>query len=254
MTSKNVVTDEGVQEVELIRIETKTNDFLDSLRTFKVTNKETFDDAQVHLEAIASIKKEITDFWAPLIKNAFDAKQSAAKALRETRDKEESFLERPQKAEAVIRKLRLDFKTEQDRLDRIAKEKAEAEAEKKAKKEAEKLLKKAEKTIDPVNEEKLIEKADEIKVAPTFIPKTIKKSERTASGTLNTFVSVLEIEVHDVKSICHMVSTGELPVNCVAVSEAKIKAWAKAFDKPAGMYDGFNINKTEKERITSRKK
>jgi uncharacterized protein with NRDE domain len=86
-----------------------------------------------------------------------------------------------------------------------------------------------------------------------FIPKTVNKSERTASGTLNTFVPVIEVEVHDVKSICGMIFKGDLPVNVVSVSEMKIKAWAKMFDKPAGMYDGFNINKTEKERITSGK-
>ena len=33
----------------------------------------------------------------------------------------------------------------------------------------------------------------------------------------------------------------------------KIKAWAKSFDNEPGMYDGFNLNKTEKERITGRK-
>ena len=249
--STNIVTDEGVQAVELVRIETEANGFLDNLAKFKINDKATFDDAALHLETIGKIKKIFTDYWAPLIKNAFDTKQSASKALRMVRDREEECLARSGKADIHIRKLRLDFKAKQDAIDRVAREKAEAEAEKKAKKEADKLLKKAEKTTDPVNEERLIEKADEVKIAPVFIPKTIKKSERTASGTLNTFIRVIEVEVHDIKSICGMIFRGELPVNCVTVSEAKIKAWATSFDKPAGMYDGFNINKTEKERITA---
>ena len=50
-----------------------------------------------------------------------------------------------------------------------------------------------------------------------------------------------------------MIYKGELPVNIVTVSETKIKAWAKSFGKEAGMYDGFNISMTEKERITTKK-
>ncbi len=244
-------TDTEINALE--RIETGVNNFLDDLTSFKITNKEDFDVAALHLETITSMKKIITAYWEPLIKSAFDTKKSASEALRNVKDKQEECLARSGKADVHIRKLRLTFKTEQDEIDRIAKEKAEALAEKEAKKEADKLLKKAEKTADPVNEERLIEKADEVKVTPTFVPKTIKKSERTASGTLNTFIPVVEVEIHDIKSICGMIFREELPVNCVTVSEAKIKAWAKAFDKPAGMYDGFNVSKTEKERITSRK-
>ncbi len=238
----------------LEKIEIGVNNFLDDLTTFKITNKENFDVAALHLETIDGMKKIITAYWAPLKQSAFDTKKSASEALRNVKDKEEECLARSGKAELHIRKLRLDFKTAQDEIDRIAKEKAEAEAERVAKKKTDKLLKKAEKTADPVNEERLIEKADDVKVAPTFVPKTIKKSERTASGTLNTFIPVVEVEVHDIKSICGMIYREELPVNCVIVSEAKIKAWAKAFDKPAGMYDGFNVSKTEKERITSSRK
>ncbi len=252
--STNIVTDEGVQAVELARIETEANGFLDNLTAFKVTDKATFDDAALHLETIGKMKKVITEYWAPLIKSAFDTKKSASEALRNVKDKQDECLARSGKADAHIRTLRLAFKTEQDAKDRREKEKQEAKAEAAAKKEADKLLKKAEKTADPVNEERLIEKADEVKIAPTFVPKTIKKSERTVGGTLNTFVPVVEVEVHDIKSICGMIYRGELPVNCATVSEAKLKAWAKAYDKPAGMYDGFNISKTEKERITSSRK
>lgn len=247
-------TEKETKENALEKIEIKTNNFLDDLTTFKITDKETFDTAALHLETISSMKKIITAYWKPLKESAFDTKKSASEALRNVKDKEEECLARSEKADVHVRRLRLAFKTEQDAIDNLAKEKAEALAEKEAKKESDKLLRKAEKTADPVNEERLIEKADEVKVAPTFVPKTIKKSERTASGTLNTFVPVIEIEIHDIKSICEMIGRGELPVNCVTVSEAKIKAWAKAFDKPAGMYDGFNLSTTEKERITSRKK
>ncbi len=242
------------EENKLEIIETQTNNFLDDLTTFKIIDKESFDNAALHLETIGSMRKIITAYWAPLKQSAFDTKKAASEALRNVKDKEEECLLRSEKADAHIRKLRLTFKTEQDEIDKVAKEKAEVEAERAAKKEADKLLKKADKAPDTATEEKLIEKADEVKVAPTFVPKTIKKSERTESGTLNTFVPVVEIEVHDIKSICEMIGRGELPVNCVTVSEAKIKAWAKAFDKPAGMYDGFNLSMTEKERITSRKK
>lgn len=253
MTAENTVTDEGDKAVELAKIETERDTFLDNLTTFKITDKPSFDVAALHLEAIGSMKKVIKAYWKPLIDSAFDTKKSASEALRNVKDKEEECLARSEKADAHVRKLRLTFKTAQDKKDRIAKEKAEALAEKEAKKAADKLLKKAEKTADPVREEKLIEKAEEVKVAPVFIPKTVKRSERTASGTLNTFIPVIEVEVHDIKSICGMIFRGDLPVNVVTVSEPKIKAWAKSFDKEPGMYDGFNLNKTEKERITGRK-
>jgi len=240
-------------DTKLVKIKDTTNDFLDGLAKFKITDKETFDLAQTHLDTIRKMKKIINVFWAPLIKSAFDTKASASKSLRDIRDKEIECLARSDKAETHFLKIRLTYKQAQDEIDRKTREKAQALAEKAAKKEADKLLKKAEKTVDSAQEEKLIEKADEVKVAPVFTPKTIQKSTRSESGTLNTFVPIVEIEIHDTKSICHMIANGELPVNCVTVSEAKIKAWAKSFDKPAGMYDGFNINHTEKERITSRK-
>ncbi len=240
-------------DTKLVKIKDTTNDFLDGLAKFKITDQESFHLAQTHLDTIRAMKKVINVFWAPLIKSAFDTKKSASESLRSVKDKEIECLARSDKAEAHFLKIRLTYKQEQDEIDRKAREKAEALAEKAAKKEADKLLRKAEKTIEPAKQEKLIEKADEVKVAPVFVEKTIKKSMRSESGTLNTFIPVVEIEVHDVKSICHMIANGDLPVNVVTVSEAKIKAWAKSFDKPAGMYDGFNINHTEKERITSRK-
>ena len=248
-----IVIDEGIQAVELVRIETETNNFLDDLATFKITDKDSFDNAALHLEAIGSMKKIISAYWKPLIDSAFDTKKSASEALRNVKDKMEEYLSRSEKADAHVRKLRLTFKTEQDEIDRKERLKAEVLAEKVAKKESDALLKKAEKTNDTVKEEMLIEKADEVKIAPVFIPKTVQRSERTESGTLNTFVPVVEVEVHDTKSICEMIGRGELPVNCVTVNESKIKTWAKAFSKPAGMYDGFNISITEKERITTRK-
>lgn len=251
---KDKTAEDESTETMLITLEENTNDFLDELTSFKITSKETFDMAAVHLDSIGRIKKEIVEFWAPLIKDAFDTKASAAKSLRGVRDKEEAFLARSVKADLVFRKMRLDYKAKQDAIDKKAREKAEELAQKAAKKEADKLLKKAEKAVDPVQEEMLIEKADEVKVAPVFIPKTIKKSERSATGSLNTFTPVIEVEIHDVKSICGMIFRGDLPVNVVTVSEPKIKAWAKSFDKPKGMYDGFNINHTEKERITPGKR
>ncbi len=235
---------------ELVKINDQVEDLAVMLRTLKITSKESFGNAACHLETITRQKKVVTEYWAPLIETAFDAKQKTAKTLREVRDKEEECLSPLDKMDAHVRKLRLTYKTEQDESDRLAREKAEEVAQKIAKKEADKLLKKADKTNDTATEEKLIEKADEVKVVPTFIPKTVKKSERTESGTLNTFVSVIEVEVHDTKSICGMIFNGELSVDCVTVNEAKIKAWAKSFGKPSGMYDGFNISITEKERIT----
>lgn len=246
--------DKDTEKKELVKINDQVEGFAVTLRAFKIDSKESFDNAAVHLETITRQKKVVTEYWKPLVDTAFDAKQKTAKTLREVRDKEEECLSPLNKMDAHIRKLRLTYKTEQDEIDRITREKTEDEARKKAKKEADKLLKKAEKTNDTATEERLIEKADEVKVAPVFIQKTINKSERSETGMLNTFIPVIEVEVHDIKSICGMIFNGELSVDCVIVSEAKIKAWAKSFDKPSGMYDGFNINRTEKERITVNKK
>ncbi len=243
----------GKSENKLIAINKEVNGFLDIFREFKVASKETFDEAALHLETIVLQKKVITEYWAPLIKTAFDAKQKTATTLREVRNKEEECLTPLNKADSHMRHLRLDYKTEQDKKDRVAREKAEEAAQKLAKKEADKLLKKAEKASDIVTEEKLIEKADEVKIAPVFIPKTVKQSERTETGTLNTFVSEIKIEVHDVRSIAGMVYKGELPVNVLTVNEAKIKTWVKMYDRKSGMYDGFNVSIIEKERITLRK-
>ena len=245
---------EEITETKLVKINDTTNDFLDGIARFQIADKKSFDLAQVHLETIRSMKKAINVFWEPLIKSAFDAKAAATISLRSVRDREITCLARSEKAEAHFLKIRLAYKKAQDEIDRKEKEKEEAKAIAAAKKESDKLLKKAEKTTDPVREERLIEKADEVKAVPVFTPKTIAKSTRTASGTLNTFVEEILIEVHDIKSITGMVFRGKLPVNCVTVNEAKIRAWVKAFDVPDGMQDGFNINRTEKERVSARRK
>lgn len=239
---------------ELEVITGQVEDLAVKLRKMKIVTNADFDGAALDLETISLQKKAVKGYWEPLIKLNFDAKKKATEALREVRDKEEECLSPLEKMDAHVRKLRLTYKHAQDEKDRIAKEKAEKEAEEKAKAEAAKLLEKAETAFEPAQEEKLMEKAEEVKVAPVFVPKTVKKSTRTATGSLNTFVPVIEVEVHDIKSICGMIFREQLPVNVVTVSEPKIKAWANSFDKPAGMYDGFNINRTEKERVTTRKK
>jgi hypothetical protein len=243
-------TEEQEVDTKLVKMNTEVNTFLDSVVTHLVTDKETFDVAQMHLDTIKNLQKEVVAYWKPHVDAAFEVKQKASVSLRGLRDSEDQGLNRLNRAEEYIRKIRLAWKQEQDRKDQQAREKAEAEAQKKADKEKARLMKKAEGATDPHIEEKAIEKIDEVKVAPAFVPKTVSKSERSASGTLNTFVPVIEVEVHDIKSICGMVHRGELPVDCVKVSDARIKAWVKAFDKDAGMYSGFNVNKTEKERVT----
>ena len=245
------VEETETEETKLVEINDSTNDFLDEVGKFKIVDKDSFDMAALHLETIGKMKKVITEYWEPLIKSAFDTKASASKSLRSVRDKEEECLVRCGNADAYFRKIRLTYKTAQDKADQLAKDKAQEKAEAEAKRESDKLLKKAEKTIDPVREEALIEKADEVKVAPVFIQPTVKKSEVTENGTRNTFLEFTEIEVHDIKSIAGMVYKGELPVNVLTVSEAKIRAWIKMYDKKSGMYDGFNISITEKERITT---
>ncbi|MCP4989369.1 MAG: hypothetical protein GY928_25920 [Colwellia sp.] len=242
------------EEIELEVITNSVDDLAVRLRRLVIVTKNDFDDAAIDLEIIAMQKNAVKSYWEPLVKVAFDSKKKATEALREVRDKEDECMKPLDKMDEHVRKLRLQFKLEQDMKDKMARKKAEEEAQAQAKAEADELLTKAEKSFEPAQEERLIEKAAEVRVAPIFTPKTIKKSERTESGTLNTFVDVVEVEVHDIKSICGMVFREELPVNVISVSEPKIKAWAKSFDKPAGMYDGFNISKTQKERITARKK
>ncbi len=221
-------------------------------KEFVISNKEHFDDAQTMLEIVLIKKKEVNAYWKPQEQKAFDAKKKASESLRGLRDMIDESIAPLDKADQWLRQKRQAYKNEQDRKDREEQKRLQDIADKKAAKEQEELLKKAEKaaeTDDVVTEEKLIEEADEIIAEPVFTPKTIEKSERTKTGTLNTWVEEIEIEILDVKKICSLIGNGELPVNCATISAAKIKAHAKAFDKKDGKYEGYSIKRVQNERV-----
>lgn len=237
-------------ETERIVIRESINEISTSANAFKIKTKDDFDTAQVLLEKVLKKKKDVKEYWDPVEKKAFDSKKAASDTLREVRDKIDEMIGPLDKAEDWLRDKRQIFKNACDEIDRKEKAALEEKSTKAAAKEQDKLLKKADKASDPVVEEALIEKADEIVAEPVFQKQTVKKSVKTVSGTRNTWQDEVEVQITNAKKLCAMIGNGSLPINIVTISLPKLRAYVKSFDKKDGNYEGYSVKRKSKERVT----
>jgi hypothetical protein len=234
---------------KLVLINKTIDQIFNQVSDLKIESKIDFEISAELLSDVLIKKRELADYWKPSIDAAFETKKKATEALRKLRDMEEESGQRLIEAEGILKRSRQNFKNEQDRLARAEQKRLQDIADKKAAKEQEKLLKKAEKAPDVATEERLIEEADEIVSEPIFVKPVIQKSERTKTGTLNTWVEEIQVEIVDVKKICTLIGNGALPVDCATINPAKIKVYVKAFDKKDGKYEGYNVRRIQKERV-----
>jgi hypothetical protein len=210
-----------------------------------VVDKVSYDEATDIMGEIKTRKEVIVDFFKPLKEKTW----AAHKALTA---QENASLDRFVNMTKYITKELRSYKAEQDRLDAIERKKREEAERKAAQKEQDRLLKladKAEKKNDVDLADKFVEDADDVVTKPALTVNTVKKTEKTESGTAITWVDHIEIEVKDEKAICNMITNGDLPVSCVKVIESEIKKHVKSFGIKSGDYGAYRVNRTKKERI-----
>lgn len=142
----------------------------------KVTNDIELHEASDFLTGIKKTMREVEDFFNPMV-------EAAHKAHKEVCDKRNLFLKPLKDCEAFIKGRMGQYQIEQDRKRREAQEKAEAEAREKEQREREKLLKKAQEEEAKGNADKaeaLLEKAEEVYVAPKPVEVAVSRPENTS--------------------------------------------------------------------------
>lgn len=224
-------------------IQTQMIDMTDRAKGLTIVNQDTFDFAGQVLIDLASMKKKIIAYHK-------DTKEATKKAKDIAYQKEKDDLAPITSADSTVRALRGDYKRkedariqkEQDRLDKLAKDKADRETAK--------LLKKAEKEEDPEKKEELEQKAEDVYVAPNIAAGTIGKTTRHKGGGSTTFIKSIEVEVTDEMALLKEIMAGKAPITLIKFNN--LKPWVKATGIKNGQIQGIRITESKRESVRAR--
>lgn len=222
--------------------------------TVKIETVEQFNSSAEIVTAISKAKKRVQETFKPMIEQVKKAKSEAEKARKEAVSLEEKALKPFEVAGDHLKRQRLAFQTEQDRLRRIEEQKAREKAEREAKKEAEKLLKKAVKQEENGNMEKaeeFIEQAEDVYVEPVAVAPVIDNNTKTDNGTVYTVTDlevILPESPEDIIETCRAIVEGNLKTNVVQFSKNRLKQFGKAMEL-TGKHYGIVFKETKDERV-----
>lgn len=180
----------------------------------KITTKEEFDEAAQFGKTLKQKVAEVTEFFAPMKKAAYDAHKQVC-------DREKAMLAPLQKAEKIIKASMSKFADEQERLRREAEEKLRKQAEEEAQRLLESAAKDSENGDEALAEAKLNEAvtASQIGSMITVAPVDLKqkgvglRKEYEITGIDNDKVPVtfsgIEIRPVDTKAIMSLIKASK---------------------------------------------
>ena len=84
----------------------------------------------------------------------------------------------------------------------------------------------------------------EVVEKPVFIQETFDKTTKMESGGSITWIDDIEVKVINIRAVCHAISLGMLPENCVEFKN--LKQLAKLNNWKGNIY-GLNIEETQRE-------
>lgn len=208
-----------------------------------ITNTATFEEAGEYLISLQTLRKKIVAYHKPLKKAAREVKDVAYQ--RETDD-----LAPIDSSSTAVRILRGDYKRkedariqkEQDRLDKLAKDKADRETAK--------LLKKAEAEEDPEKKEELEQKAEDVYVPPNIAAGTIGKTTKHEGGGSTSWIKDIEVEITDEMELLKEIVAGKAPLTLIKFNN--LKFWVKSVGIKNGQIKGIRITETQRESIRAR--
>lgn len=190
-------------------------------------------------KSMKELRAKIVDYFAPLKKAAHEAhKAITAKEGEELKPVDEAI--------SILRDTMNTFTREQERIRQEEERKAREKAEEDARKEREKLETQALKALEKGNEEKaetLLEKAEEVYVAPVTVAPTVAKTVATSAGNI-TQAKEIQVTVTDIKAfIAELVKSN--PGALASIVDVRISG-LKAFVKSNGLesFPGLSIIKT----------
>ncbi len=212
-------------------------------RELVITDQVSFDIVGDYLIKLATLKKEVITYFKPLKK----ATHEAHKAVTQ---KEKDELAPIDTADRMGRALRGDYKRkedariqkEQDRLDKLAKDKADRETAK--------LLKKAEKEEDSEKKEELEQKAQDVYVPPNIAAGTMAQTTKHEGGGSTTFIKDIDVDITDEMELLKEIVAGNAPITLIKFNDPK--KWVKAAGIKNGQIKGIRISETQRESIRAR--
>lgn len=141
----------------------------------------------------------------------------------------------------VISKARNDYNIERERIRAEERRKAEAKAAETARKEQERLLGMAAVAKTTKKQEELLERAENVYVAPVVLEPEKELTIRVSTGGTISSKEDFDIVVTDVVEICKAVAGGDLPVGIIEVKCAALKTFVKLQKLEQGDIKGFDI-------------
>ena len=189
--------------------------------------------------SLARIKKQINANWKPM----WDKAKASTQEIKDNWNRELAPVEAAEEYNASNRRV---WKMEQDRIESDKQEKLEREAREKAGKKRQALLDEAAEMekLNPKKAEAILEKAEAVVEKPVFVQKTVDKTTKMESGGSITWIDDIEVKVINIRAVCHAISLGMLPENCVEFKN--LKQLAKLNNWKGNIY-GLSIIETQRE-------
>lgn len=208
--------------------------------SLQVVDKATYTAAGEFVKPLKDLEKKILDHYAPMKKAAHEAHKAIT--AKETED-----LKPVREAMDLVRKSMNKYLAEVEAARRKAEEALRREAEEKARKERERLLAQAEKAEAKGDEEKveeLLDRAENVYVAPVTVQAdmTVKGDGVSVSAAMET-----EVMVCDLKAFIAGLVQRNLAPTMIEVKAAPLKSWVKANAIEA--FPGLSIRRVPKARI-----
>lgn len=205
-----------------------------------VSDKATYTAAGEFVKPLKELEKKILDHYAPMKKAAHEAHKAIT--AKETED-----LKPVREAMDLVRKSMNKYLADVEAARRKAEAAAQKAAEEEAEKERQRLLRQAEKAEAKGNEEKveeLLEKAENVYVAPVTVARDT--SVKTDTVSLSSAME-LEVAVSDLRAFVVGLVQKNLPPTMLEVKHAPLKAWVKA--NALTSFPGLVIREVPKARI-----
>lgn len=209
--------------------------------TLTISDQPSFAAAGEFGKSLKDLEKKIVDFFAPIKKAAHEAHKAVTK-------KESEELAPVQEAMSIVRKTMNIFLQEQERIRKEEERKARLAAEEAARKEQERLFALAAKAEEKGKEEKaeeLLERAENVYVAPVTVAPKVEIA-RFDGGNVGQ-VKELQVSVTDLKAFLAELVKRNLAPTMVTIGAAPLKAWVKA--NAMQSFPGLAIVETVSVRI-----
>lgn len=194
---------------------------------FIVETKQAVEAASNMLLELKDKKKQINDYFKPMVDAAF----AAHKAIKARQNEAVQPIEA---MENVLRAKISHYLTAEELKRREEERKARIAAEEVARKERERLLDQAAAAALKGKDEKaeaLTQQAEEVYAAPVTVAPEIEKTTRLESGRTVSQKKDIEVDLPtnetDIRQLCAAIAEGKVPASVVTFSTAKLKSWAK---------------------------